>query len=146
MFSGSFEHAIDDKGRLSIPSRFRDLFIERSQGKMVLACFDSCIEAYPMNDWQHLEEKLKSLSLFQKDIRVIERLLYSSMVVCTMDSQGRLLIPANLRNTAQLGRDVVLAGVSNRMEIWSRERWEAFYQEASSQLPQLAQKLAELGL
>ncbi len=146
MFSGRYEHTIDEKGRLNIPARFRDLFIEHSQGKLVLTCFDSCIEAYPLDEWRHLEEKLKSLSLFQKDVRTFSRLVYASAAECSLDSQGRILIPANLREMSQLGRDVILVGVSNRMEIWSQERWEAFFGESSPHLPQLAQKLAELGL
>ena len=146
MFLGRFEHTIDEKGRLNIPARFRDLFIERSSGKLILTCFDSCIEAYPLDEWRHLEEKLKSLSLFQKDVRTFSRLVYSSAAECALDSQGRILIPSQLREMAQLGRDVTLAGAFNRMEIWSRERWEEFYGESYPHLPQLAQKLAELGL
>lgn len=146
MFIGRFEHTIDDKGRINIPARFRDIFIESSQGKLVLTCFDSCIEAYPLGEWRQLEDKLKSLSLFQKDVRTFSRLVYSSAAECTLDSQGRILIPAHLREMAQLKRDVVLAGISNRLEIWSRERWEIFFGESSPHLPQLAQKLAELGL
>lgn len=146
MFRGRYEHAIDDKGRLSIPSKFRDLLARRRERVLVLTDFDSCVAAYPLKEWRQFEEKIRSQSTFRKEFRDFLRLFYSGAIECDLDSQGRILIPPPLRERAELRRDVIIVGVLNKIEIWNRERWERLVRQAAPTFEDIAAKLAELGI
>ena len=100
VFRGRFEHTIDGKGRLSIPSKFRETLSVRGENELILTDFDSCLTAYPRDEWRELEEKMKKLSMIQKDVRNFLRLFYSSATEAPLDSQGRILIPPQMRERA----------------------------------------------
>ncbi len=145
-FIGRFPHTIDDKGRLSIPSRFRQTLQERGQHILVLTDFDTCITAYPLDVWTRIEEKIQNQSNFEKDIRAFLRLFYSGASECPVDGQGRILIPPQHREKAGLTREVIIVGALNRIEIWDRHRWEQFLTTFPVTFEDIASKLAELGI
>ncbi|CBE69358.1 MAG: division/cell wall cluster transcriptional repressor MraZ [Candidatus Methylomirabilis oxygeniifera] len=147
MFRGSFEHAIDDKGRLSIPARYREILKRRRERELILVdpLFDACIVAYPIKAWQQIEQNLLSHGNSDRKFREYARLISAHAVESTVDSQGRILIPPQLREKADLRRDVVIVGVLDKIEIWNRERWTSFC--AQERDPEdYAGKLAELGI
>src|SRR3972149_439178 len=142
-FIGRFPHTIDEKGRLSIPSRFRTALKQRI---LVLTDFDTCVTAYPLDVWARLEEKIQNQSNFEKDVRAFLRLFYSGAGETPVDGQGRILIPPQHREKAGLRRDVVIVGALNRIEIWDRERWEQFLSTSPVTFDDVASKLAQLGI
>jgi len=147
MFRGSFEHAIDDKGRLSIPARYREILKRRRERELVLVdlIFDTCIAAYPIKAWQQIEHNLLNRGNSDKRFREYARLISARAVESPVDSQGRILVPPQLSEAAHLRRDVVIVGVLDKIEIWSRERWAQFCaQERDPE--EYAAKLAELGI
>lgn len=147
MFRGSFEHAIDDKGRLSIPARYREILRRRRERELVLVdlLFDTCIAAYPIKAWTQIEQNLLSRGNSDKRFREYARLISARAAESPVDSQGRILIPPQLREAAQLRRDVVIVGVLDKIEIWGRDRWAQF--SAQERDPEdYAAKLAELGI
>jgi MraZ protein len=147
MFRGSFEHAIDDKGRLSIPARYREVLKRRRELALVLIdpLFDACIAAYPIKSWQQIEQNLLGRGTSDKRFRDYARLISAQAVESPIDSQGRILIPPQLRGRAGLRRDVVIVGVLDKVEIWSKERWDQFIAERRDP-EDYAAKLAELGI
>jgi MraZ protein len=145
-FIGRFPHTIDEKGRLSIPSRFRQALKQRKQRILVLTDFDTCVTAYPLDVWARLEEKIQNQSNFEKDVRAFLRLFYSGAGETPVDGQGRILIPPQHREKAGLRRDVVIVGALNRIEIWDRDRWEQFLSTSPVTFDDVASKLAQLGI
>lgn len=146
MFRGRFEHSIDDKGRLSIPSRFREILARRRQRVLILTDVDSCIAAYPLDEWRQLEERIRKRSTLQKDVRAFLRVFYSGATESPLDGQGRILIPPHLRDRAGLTREVMIIGVLNKIEIWSKTRWEEFLARSPVTFEDVAARLAELGI
>jgi len=146
MFRGRYEHSIDDKGRLSIPSRFREALARRRQKVLVLTDFDTCVAAYPLDEWRRLEDRIRKQSTLQKDVRAFLRLFYSGATETPVDAQGRLLIPPQLRKRAGLTREVMIIGVLNKIEIWSKARWEEFLTRSPVTFEDVAARLAELGI
>ncbi len=120
MFMGEYSHSIDEKGRLIIPSRFR---YELGSSFVLTRGLDGCLCVYPQIEWTKLEEKLRSLPLTNKSARTITRFLVSGAATCELDKQGRILVPTALREYAGLGREVVLTGNLERIEIWDKARW-----------------------
>lgn len=120
MFRGEYNHTIDDKGRLIIPSRFR---YELGESFVLTRGLDGCICIYPQNEWDLLEAKLRELPLTNRNSRLVTRFLVGGAVSCELDKQGRILIPAPLREHAGLTKDVVLVGTLERIEIWDKTRW-----------------------
>ena len=146
MFRGRYEHSIDGKGRLSIPSRFREALARRRQKVLILTHFDSCVAAYPLDEWRQLEERIRKQSTLQKDIRAFLRLFYSGATETAVDGQGRILIPPPLREKAGLAREVMIVGVLNKIEIWSKARWEEFLAGSPVTFEDVAARLAALGI
>jgi len=146
MFRGRYEHSIDGKGRLSIPSRFREALSRRRQKVLILTHFDSCVAAYPLDEWRQLEERIRKQSTLQKDIRAFLRLFYSGAMETAVDGQGRILIPPPLREKAGLAREVMIVGVLNKIEIWSKARWEEFLAGSPVTFEDVAARLADLGI
>ena len=118
MFMGEYNHTIDAKGRLIIPSRFRELLGEEF---VLTRGLDGCLSIYPMDEWAAFEEKLRALPLTNKDARTFSRFFVAGATTCQLDKQGRILVPQTLRQFAGLEKDVVLTGNLNR--IWSKEKW-----------------------
>ena len=146
MFRGRYEHQIDTKGRLSVPSRFRDVLMASSEGKLIITNFDECLWAFAAPEWQELERKVAALPQFMEEVKALQRVFISAAVECPIDRQGRILVPATLRDYAGLARDVVVVGMTRRFEIWAKERWDAVFQSARVKLEGMGAKLAELGL
>ncbi|MCR4430048.1 MAG: division/cell wall cluster transcriptional repressor MraZ [Tepidanaerobacteraceae bacterium] len=142
MFMGQFQHALDPKGRLTIPARFRELLGDTF---ILTKGLDRCLFVYPKDEWAVLEQKLKSLPFTQKDARAFIRFFFSGAVEIEMDKQGRILVPPQLRDYAGIDRDIIIIGVSNRAEIWSVEEWEVYSRQASASYEEIAEKL-DLGL
>lgn len=134
MFMGTFEHTLDEKGRLSIPSRFRDILTEKriSERLVVTQGLDNCLVAYPLDEWKRFEEKIVSRPLNRSDDRYFVRRLLAGAVECALDKQGRIGLPGGLRTYAGLEREAVVVGVSNRIEIWSPARWREYLEHGKS--------------
>jgi len=138
MFRGNFEHTIDQKGRLSVPSKFREVLRERYDEVLIITRSDGCLVAYPEEEWARLERKIEELPQLKKNVVSVQRYLVSSASECPVDKQGRILIPQYLRSHAGLKKDVILAGMISRIEIWSKEKWE-------EQLKKTSEEFAEIG-
>lgn len=122
MFMSEYNHTIDTKGRLIIPAKFRDVL---GQEFVVSKGMDGCLFVYANEDWSAFEQKLTSLPLINKEARQFARFFLAGAAQVELDKQGRILLPANLREFAGLDKDVVLVGVGSRVEIWSKEKWDA---------------------
>src|SRR5512143_3766748 len=129
MFKGTYLHIMDNKGRVSIPPRFRDLLRERQDRVLNLTNFDGYILAFPQSEWERVEAKLSEQALFRKDLRAFQRFIISGVEECPLDRQGRILIPNSLRAYAKLNREVSLVGTTRCFEIWDRQTYEAHRQE-----------------
>jgi len=140
LFMGEYLHSIDAKGRLFMPSRFREGLGDRF---VLTKGLDGCLFAYPPTEWGALEQKLKSLPFTRADARAFVRFFFSGAAECDIDRQGRILIPAPLREYACLERDVVVIGVSNRVEIWNKDRWEEYRARAAAAYEEIAEKIIE---
>ena len=145
MFRGHFEHAIDAKGRTSLPARFRDVLAAANDLRLVItpALFDPCIHAYPMRIWEELEGKIAALPQFDPNVVAFRRRYLSAAVECDLDKQGRILIPPSLREHAGLTKDVLWAGMGQTAELWSSERWNAAQQMSESELQSFKTAIAE---
>lgn len=144
MFRGSFEHTVDAKGRVSIPSKFRELISERYDGRLVMAIdFDRCLTVYPLEEWEKLEEKIKALPMMQKEVKDFMRFFFSTATECELDKQGRILIPPALRERAGINKNVIVLGIINKMEIWDLHLWQA---RNSQNADTIGAALAALGL
>lgn len=120
MFMGEYNHTIDAKGRLIVPAKFRE---ELGENFVATKGMDGCLFVFPKDEWMKLEEKLRSLPLNNKDARKLSRFFLAGACECEIDKQGRILLPAVLREFAGLDKDVVLAGVLGRVEIWDKDRY-----------------------
>ncbi|MDH3652667.1 MAG: division/cell wall cluster transcriptional repressor MraZ [Myxococcales bacterium] len=150
MFRGRYEHAIDAKGRTSVPSRFREVMTAHGDSQLVLTTgLDSCLVAYPMAEWLAFEKRLSELPQFDADVVTLKRIYVSGAVECEIDKVGRLLIPAALRKHAGLQRDALWAGMGSYIELWAKESFEDLRKEVLSDQDrrlEIARRLAELGL
>ncbi len=125
MFRGSSFHTMDNKGRVSIPMRFREILQESQERQLILTNWDGYILAFPQSEWIPLEAKLGELATFNKKYRNFKRFLLSGVEECPLDRQGRILIPQSLREYAKLGREIAIVGQVQSFEIWDREHYEA---------------------
>jgi MraZ protein len=140
MLLGEYEHTLDDKNRLTLPAKFRQTM---AGGVVLTRGLDSCVEAYPADDWKQLvERELAGLSTFSKESRQLERYLYSGAVEAQPDKQGRVMVPPTLLEHAGLGREVVVIGMRGRIEIWDRAAWRAQLKEVMEGAEHVAERLA----
>jgi MraZ protein len=150
VFRGTYEHAIDGKGRTSFPAKFRELLSAEDSSKLILTTsLDACVVAYPVRAWNAFEERLMGLPQFDKAVRDLRRIYFANAVECEVDSVGRLLVPPMLRDYAQLKREAVWAGNGPYAELWCKERFEAARLEITQddeRRETMARRLAELGL
>jgi MraZ protein len=142
MFIGEYQHAIDNKNRMIIPSKFRDGL---SESFVLTKGLDGCLYAYPMEEWKVLEDKLKKLPLTNKDARAFVRFFFSGANEIDVDKQGRALIPQNLLEYAGIEKEIISIGVSTRIEIWSKSKWEE-YNSQNIDYDSIAEKMCELGI
>ncbi|MFZ5474307.1 MAG: division/cell wall cluster transcriptional repressor MraZ [Pseudomonadota bacterium] len=137
MFRGLSALAVDGKGRLAIPTKYRELLMERCGGRLVVTADPSgCLLLYPFPEWEPIERKLTSLSSFNPVSRQLQRILVGSASDVELDSAGRILLPPMLRKHANLEKEAMLVGQGNKFEIWSEPAWQAQY-ETAGQLPEL---------
>ncbi len=146
MFRGRFEHTIDPKGRVSIPAKFRDVLAEKYDDRLIITNFDRCLQAYPLQEWAAVEEKVTSLSMVKKEVKAFQRFFLSGASECVVDKLGRILIPPTLRSYALLEKDMVFAGMGRMFEIWARERWVEEFKRAEENFEGIRESLATLGL
>lgn len=140
VFMGEYQHTIDDKGRIIIPAKFRD---DLGDCFVVTRGLDQCLFVYPMEEWNQLEQKLKALPLMKSDARAFTRFFFSGATECELDKQGRANIPNNLVEHAKLAKDCVVIGVSNRVEIWSKDVWSAYAEQSEQSFNEIAEKLVD---
>ncbi len=143
MFIGEYQHTIDPKGRVIMPAKFRESLGEKF---VVTKGLDHCLFVYPNEEWAIFEEKLRSLPLTSKDARAFIRFFFAGASECELDKQGRILIQSNLREYAKLEKDLVIIGVSTRVEIWSRTMWDDYNDAANLDHDSIVERMAELGI
>lgn len=134
---------MDPKGRVIVPSRFREGLGERF---IVTKGLDNCLFVYSSEEWSNLEAKLKTLPLTNKDARAFIRFFFAGASECEVDKQGRILIPQNLREYAELEKDIYVIGVSTRVELWDKSKWENYSGDDNVSADAIAEKMAELGI
>ncbi len=140
---GEYKHNLDTKGRIIVPSKFRELLDEQF---VITRGLDRCLFAYTEDEWSRIEEKLKALPLTKKDARKFTRLFFSGATNVEIDKQGRINIPQNLREYAGLSKDCTVIGVSSRIEIWDSAAWEDFYTESEDNFEDIAEDLIDFDL
>jgi MraZ protein len=146
MFAGRFEYAIDDKSRVSIPSKFREVLSTNYDMRLILTNLDGCIVAYPYQEWVNIQERISNLGTLKKESRVFLRFYYSGVSECPIDKLGRILIPQSLKNYANIKKNVAIIGMNRKIEIWAQETWEELVKKATSDLEQMVDIVSELGL
>ncbi|GAA0085049.1 division/cell wall cluster transcriptional repressor MraZ [Clostridium sp. MB05] len=142
MFIGEYQHAIDAKNRMIVPAKLRDGL---GNNFVITKGLDGCLYAYPMEEWKALELKLKSLPLTNRDARAFVRFFFSGACEIEVDKQGRGLIPQNLKEYANIEKEIVSIGVLTRVEIWSKEKWQE-YNESDIDYDSIAEKMSDLGI
>ncbi len=143
MFLGNYPAITDAKGRINVPSRYRDILEEKYGSNLILSVTEDCLVVYPQSEWAELEGKYRKLSPLRKDVRIFYRLLYSRASECVM-KHGRILVPPSLRTQAGLNKEVIIAGVSRMIEIWNKNKWEKFMSDNEGQFEGLGNKLSEV--
>jgi len=145
MFYGEYSHSIDRKGRLILPSKFREIakanFIEKF---FVTRGLDKCLFMFSEEEWHSQEQKFKSISFTKQQARTFNRIYFSGAQEVIPDKQGRILLPQYLKDFAQIKRDVLIVGVSNRIEIWSKDLWGKFYSDSRQSFEEIAEKLMDI--
>ncbi len=144
MFYGEYLHTIDRKGRLILPAKFREVaknnFIEKF---FVTRGLDKCLFMFSEEEWRSQETKFKAISFTKQQARTFNRLYFSGAAEVLADKQGRILLPQYLKEFAEIKRDVIIVGVSNRIEIWSKDKWQAFYGSSRQSFEEIAEKLMD---
>jgi MraZ protein len=140
MFLGEHEHTLDEKGRITLPAKFRDSFPE---GLVLTRGMDGCVYAYAKADWaSHVSSRFASLDQLSRDDRMIQRHFFSGAAEVTLDRQGRIMMPGALAAHAKLERDVVVAGVFDHLEIWDRAAWRSQLEDVEGRAEDVAERLA----
>jgi MraZ protein len=144
VFYGEYLHSIDRKGRLILPAKFREAakshFVEKF---FVTRGLDKCLFMFPEEEWRAQETKLKSVSFTKQQARTFNRLFFSGATEVTFDNQGRILLPQYLKDYAEIKKDVVVVGLSNRVEIWAKDKWQEFYANSRQSYEEIAEKLID---
>ena len=143
MLLGEFRHNLDTKGRVAVPAKFRE---KMSGGAIITRGLDNCLFLFDSKEWEVLAQKLVALPLAQANSRAFARLMLAGAMDVEVDSQGRILIPDYLRRYAELKKEVVLAGLYNRVEVWDKEIWERYKDKTEASSEEIAEKLGELGI
>ncbi len=148
MFRGRYEHTIDQKGRTSLPAKYREVLAAIGERRIVLtSSLDPCLVAYTMPEWLGFEEKISKLSQFDRAVQKLRRIYVSGAVECEVDDSGRVLVPPTLREHGKLSKEVLWAGAGRYAELWDKQMWRDHTEIASDEeRAQMAARLAELGL
>ena len=144
MFYGQYEHSLDAKDRVIIPSKFREIFKEQYAEKFFITRgLDRCLFVFTEEEWKLQERRFRDMSFTREESRKFNRLYFSGACEVLCDKQGRILIPTYLKSYAEIKQDVVIIGVSDRIEIWSKDKWEQFFKGNLDSFESLAEKLVE---
>jgi len=143
-FRGQYTHAMDKKGRVSIPVRFRDTLRTRYDEQLILSVSDGCLVAYPFEEWEKLEDNLQQLPRFSRVVKEYKRLFVSAAQECALDSQGRILVPPELRLRADLQDKVLFVGMTDYFEIWNRDQYVEKYVTRVGTIPEVEEELSHL--
>jgi MraZ protein len=145
MFYGEYKHSIDRKGRLILPAKFREACKEYRIDRFFLTRgLDKCIFMFTEDEWRLQEQKFKSMSFTKQETRAFNRMFFSGAIDAVPDKQGRFIIPQYLKEYANIKKDTILIGVSNRIEIWDRKSWNAFYENSNDSFEQIAENILNL--
>ncbi len=143
MFIGEYSYTIDEKKRLAIPAKFRQLLGKKT---VITRGLDNCLFLYPLKEWQNLATKLSKLPLSQADARGFARLMLTGAMESNLDNLGRILVPDFLKGYAGLKKKVVIAGVYNRIEVWDEIKWQEYKKKTETEVGDIAERLKELGV
>jgi MraZ protein len=143
MLLGEFRHNVDNKGRVAIPSRFRDAL---QPGAIITRGIDNCLFVFAQNEWQVLVDKLMALPLSQANSRAFVRLMLAGAMDVEVDKQGRILVPEYLRTYAGIEKEVIVAGLYSRVEIWNADRWSEYKAKTEHASEEIAEQLGALGI
>ncbi|MGM0548352.1 MAG: division/cell wall cluster transcriptional repressor MraZ [Bacillota bacterium] len=143
MFMGEYTHKLDKKGRLIIPSKLRE---NLSKKFVITRGLDNCLFIYPINEWEKLEKKLRSLPMTNKNSRNFVRFFFSGANECQLDNQGRISLPINLREFADFKDQIVIIGLGNRIELWAKNKWTNYMEAVEDSYQDIAAAMEELGI
>jgi len=143
MFIGEYQHTLDQKNRVIMPAKFRE---KLGDSFVMTKGLDNCLFVYSLEEWRVVEEKLKSLPMTSKDARAFVRFFFAGATECELDKQGRIVMPNNLKEYAKIDKELVIIGVSTRIEIWSKEEWNKFNSDANISYEDVAEKMSQLGI
>jgi len=145
MFYGEFEHSLDKKGRVIMPSKFRQAIKDNYIEKLFLTRgLDECIFLFPEEEWKQQEAKFRAIPFTKMEGRKFNRLFFSGAVDTFPDKQGRILMPKYLKEYAKIQKDIMVVGVSSRIEIWSKDKWKDFYGSSKESFEEIAEKIIDL--
>jgi len=144
-FEGRSRHTLDEKGRLAIPARFREILKIKSDSFLVVTNLNDCLVAFARDNWQTIKEKAVNLPLFDSAANIYIRYFISGAIECPL-KQGRILIPSNLRELAELNKEVVLVGHLTRFEIWNKTKWEKEFEKDKKAFQGISQSLSDMGI
>ena len=142
MFVGEYEFSLDDKGRITIPSKFRQAF---KDGIIVTKGFENCLFVFNKIQWNDFSKQIQQLKTLKRDARMLSRFIFGGATEDTIDKQGRVMVPSNLRRWAQFDKEIIIIGVSNRLEVWSRSNWQNTESVAAKKFSDIAEELADIG-
>ncbi len=143
MFIGEYQHSIDPKKRLALPSKFRGKFKKKA---VITRGLDNCLFIYSLPEWEKIAEKLGNMPVGERSTRSFVRLMLAGAIDVDLDSQGRILIPDYLKQYAHLNKNVVVAGLYNRLEVWDQKEWEKYKNSAEKNQDEIAEQLGKLGV
>ena len=143
MFIGEYQHNLDAKGRITMPSKFRE---ELGKTFYITKGMDGCLFVFPEEEWIEMDKKIKGLRLSRKDARGIARLFYAGAIDVSLDKMGRVLLPGNLRQYASLEKEAIIIGVSSRVEIWDKDRWQSYNNDDDFNYDMLTESMADLDI
>jgi len=150
MFRGSFEHTLDTKGRLSIPSKFREMLLGKADDRLIITNFvlegTRCLDVYPLDEWLRFEEEIRKKPKFERRMIAFQKYYLGGASECVVDKQGRILVPPRLRQYANLKRDVVWVSALDKFRVWDNEAWKKVFAEGEEKLMQDPDFLGDLGL
>ena len=139
MFMGEFTCKVDNKGRMMLPSKFRDELGE--QEFVITRGLDNCIDLFPIEEWKNIEDKLKKLQTTNSKHRAYQRFVMSAATKTEFDNQGRLNIPTSLMEHAQIDKKIIVTGMNNKIEIWSEESWKQYIQKTGESIEDLVDEI-----
>ena len=143
MFIGEYQHSLDPKNRVIMPSKFRE---KLGDSFVMTKGLDNCLFIYSSKEWSIVEDKLKSLPMTNKDARAFVRFFFAGACECELDKQGRIVMPNHLKDYANIDKELVIIGVSTRIEIWSKEEWNKFNNDANISYEDVAERMSQLGI